>query len=373
VDIKYFLEKLLTFAENRMQVSVQKQFLSGYEKYIRELLFPTNNELKQFFHKWRNPEHWVLASRLSRLPSPSPIQRTHTRIKRPESVVDKILRNPSSFPEGLCLDSVKNMKDTLGGRIVVYFLSNLPLIDKELRNSADIEISSANPPIAYLNQDILDRFKLNHFNKMNKESGYTALHYIVRLRSSKLAPEVRPWFEIQVRTIAEDLWSEIEHVLGYKPNKKTSFAVRKQFQIISSQLTTIDEHFNLLYEELSRFQEEILYRDESPLNAENLPAVLNELNIGCAQKEIDGLLKMLVSRRINTVGDLRAEATPEKMEIIKTVYTSDEGRQPNNFEIVACIATTRGITENNEMKEVVKSQIDFLKAWEKIKKDSYLI
>ncbi|MBD3277573.1 MAG: hypothetical protein GF388_04670 [Candidatus Aegiribacteria sp.] len=299
--------------------SAAKKFLEGYEQYVRDVLIPTNKEIRTLFKQWRDPEFWALTPKLSRLPSPSPVQRTHTRVKRPESAVDKILRHPSQYPHGLTIDSVKCMNDAVAGRIIVYFLKNLPLIDKHLRTSEQVEVSSAFPPVAYLSRDLIERLDLNDIKRGQKDSGYASIHYIVRLRDSALPIEQRPWFELQVRTITEDVWGEIEHILGYKPNKKTSFAVRKQFQIISSELTAIDEHFNLLYEELSRYQEESLFRDESPLNAENLPAVLSELGIGCAQKEIDGLLKLLVSRRIETVGELRTEATQDRIDAIRAV------------------------------------------------------
>ncbi len=352
-----------------MQAQQHKQFLTVFEKYVREILIPTNDEIRDLFLQWRNSEYWALAPRVSRLPSPSPVQRTHVRIKRPESVVDKILRHPFVFPDGLSIQSVMKMHDAIAGRVIVYFLANLPFVDKALRSSEDLEVSSASPPVAYLSQELIERLGLTDIKRGHKDSGYASIHYIVRLRTSTVAPQNRPWFELQVRTLAEDVWGEIEHILGYKPNKKTSFAVRKQFQIISAELTAIDEHFNLLYEELSRFQEESLYRDESPLNAENLPAVLNEMGIGCAQKEVDGLLKLLVSRRIETVGELRLEATHDRIEAIRAIYRTCEKREPNHFEIVASVAAIRGMGKVDGIEQAVKSQIDFLKAWEKLKKD----
>ena len=352
-----------------MDAARQNKFLVEYEQYVRSALIPTNNEMRQLFRRWRSPDYWALAPRLSRLPSPSPVQRVHTRIKRPESVVDKILRHPSLFPHGLSSNSAKTMTDAVAARIVVYFLTNLPLIDRHLRNSEDVEVSSAHPPIAYLSQELFDRLNLKNMKRGHKDSGYASLHYIIRLRTSSVPIDNRPWFELQVRTLAEDLWGEIEHILGYKPNKKTSFAVRKQFQIISSQLTAIDEHFNLLYEELTRFQEETAFRDESPLNAENLPAVLNELGIGCAQREIDSLLKILVSRKLETVGELRTVATNKNLESIHAVYRGVEGRTPNNFEVVASVAAIMGAADQKEIEDVVKSQIDFLREWENLRKD----
>jgi hypothetical protein len=171
-----------------------------------------------------------------------------------------------------------------------------------------------------------------------------------------------------VRTITEHVWAELHHILGYKPDKRTSFAVKKTFQIISSQLNAIDEHFNLLFEELTRFQEEVNYKDADPLNAENLPAVLDELGTGCAQREIDGLLRMLNSRGIETVHKLREVGTPANIELVSNTFRRHEKRSPTNFEIVASIAALREIEEAESKITAIETQIEFLKAWESLKR-----
>lgn len=340
-----------------------RALVSEYEQYVRSVLRPTQEEIKRLFVNWKDPNHWARHVSLARLPSPSPIQRTLSRIKRPESVIDKILRKPSSFPDGLSMVSVRNMSDAVGARVIVYFLANLPLIDAELRESEALEISQDDKPIAYLSQDLATQLGLTRLNVIRKDSGYASLHYIVRFRSSIMPDRERPWFELQVRTLVEDAWGEVEHVLGYKPNKRTSFAVRKQFRIISSELTAIDEHFNLLFEELSRFQQEGVFRDADPLNAENLPPVLSELGIGCAQSEIDGQLKLLASRGFLTVGELREGAAGHRLEMIRDTYRSYRNRMPTDFETVAAIAATRGVSERGRMEEAIRSQIDILEAW----------
>ncbi|HZG52809.1 MAG TPA: hypothetical protein VEZ40_11805 [Pyrinomonadaceae bacterium] len=343
-------------------------FLKQYGNYVVDILKPTEYEIKALLKSWTNTDYWGKYAQLSRLPSPSPIQYVKARTKRPESVVDKILRKQSLFPDGLTLDSVRAMNDAVAGRIVCYFLSNLPLIHCEILNTESLEISTEHPPVAYLSEDLTQRLGLTDIKRVPKESGYASIHYILKFRSSDVSKEQRPWFELQVRTLAENVWGEIEHVLGYKPNKRTSFAVRKQFQIISSQLTAIDEHFNLLFEELSRFQQEVVYRENDPLNAENLPAVLSDIGVGCAQREIDGLLKLLNSRKIESVNLLNDIATPQHIDIIRNTYRAYERRAPDNFEIVASIAAIGGITEEALMVEAIKTQIDFLKAWVDLKK-----
>lgn len=345
------------------------RFLAAYEEYARTSLIPTRGEIRSLFERWREPGFWAKYAPRSRLPAPSPFQRAFTHIKRPESVVDKILRKPPDFPDGLSPNSFRKMYDAVRGRCVVYFLSHFPLIDREIRESQDIEISTDFPPVAYLSSDLTGRFGLSHLQRKERESGYASVHYILRFRDSVVPREDRPWFELQVRTLVEDAWGEIEHILGYKPNKRTSFAVRKQFQILSKELSAIDEHFNFLYEELLRFQEEVNYRDSDPLNAENIASVLDEVGLSCAQQEIDGLLKVLFSHGIGNVHDFRAIAIPSHIDAIRGTHMSELGRPPKGFEVVANLAAAKGAKSIEELVERVRAQIKFLEAWLHLKRE----
>lgn len=341
-----------------------RTFLDEYSGYVREVLEPTKREIKTILLQWKDANYWSKYDDRAGMPAPSPIQRFQARVKRPESVVDKIFRKPDEFPDGITPESFRGMNDALGARVVVYFLSQLPLIDKELRSSGQFDIVEE---VAYLSSDMLQRLGLSSLTQGEKDSGYVSIHYTLRLHDTALPVERRPVFEMQVRTLAEDIWGEIEHVLGYKPDKRTSFAVKKQFQIISNLLMAIDENFNFLYEELSRFQEEGNVKDTDPLNAENLPPTLDEIRIGCAQKEIDGLLKLLVSRGIGTVGQLLSVATAKRLEMIRNIYRAEEGRAPSNFEMVASLANLVGCDSEAEAMERIKANISFLRVWQEMK------
>lgn len=340
-----------------------EEFLSEYQTYIESVLRPTQRELQEVFRSWRAPEHWAEYMTTSRQPIPSPVQRAITRIKRPESVVDKILRKSMDYPKGLVPDSFRHMHDAIAGRVIVYFLGNLPLIDREMQQQEHFELSSSLRPIAYLSEELTTRLSLEHLRRDHKTSGYVSIHYVVRLKSSIVPDADRPWFEIQVRTLTEDVWGEIEHVLGYKPQKRTLLAVTRQFQILSALLGTVDEQFNFLFEELSRFQEEASFRDSDPLNAENLPSVLAEGELGCAQKEIDGLLKLLTSRGVNLVGMFRELATPDRIQIIRSTYVTETGRQPVDFEVIATLAALRNLKTKAEEVTAIKQQIAYNLAW----------
>lgn len=344
-----------------------RTLVEGYNAYARTVLHPNRDRLRTMFRRWKDPDHWTRPDS-GRLPSPSPVQRGVSRVKRPESVIDKIIRRPSWYPDGLTMRSIERMYDTLGARVIVYFLSDFPIIDRQLRESDWIDINPDEPPRAYLSQELADRLGLTHLRVSHKDSGYASLHYIVRFKEEALVDAPRPWFELQVRTLVEDAWSEIEHILGYKPGKDTTLAVKKRFRIIANELTAIDEHFDLLYDELSRYQQQVKFDKGDQLNAENLPAALNQLSIGCAQGEIDGLLKLLSSRGFRTIADLWDGASSNRVDVVRNTYRAHGGRAPTDFETVAALAAIKGLSPDRIM-DAIKSQIDILEAWISVKQD----
>jgi hypothetical protein len=210
---------------------------------------------------------------------------------------------------------------------------------------------------------------LDHLRTEEKESGYEAVHYVARLAESAVPKAERPWFEIQVQTVAQELWSEMEHHLGYKPGRRTNVATRRQFRILAKMLSAIDDHLDLLYEELNRYQEEQVYGDGDPLSAENLAPVLGEFGIACAQRDVNNILKFLESRGVETVHRMRRLATPRRLAIIRTTYLSATGRLPASLEVIASLAALEGAADEGAEVARIRSQIAFRGAWDAIRQE----
>jgi len=336
-----------------------KQFLEAYEQYELDILKATQEDTLNILHQWEKPEYWEKYATGTGVATPPPLRIALTRIKHPEKVADKIFRKPDMFPEGLSPASIYRMQDTFGVRVIVYFASQLPLIDKELRSSGLFDISTENPPEAYLSPDQLKRIGLTHIEQKNKESGYSSIHYTVKLKNSSLPPEKRPYYEIQVRTMAQELWSELEHTLAYKPENRTHFSAKRRLQILSREIGAIDEQFNLLYEELMHSQETATYQDEDRLNFENLPKVFLEVGVKCTLVDLNPILKLFRSRGVDTIKDLLLIATPRRLETIRNTYISSLGCTPDSLELSSALAALKGVKSEEVEIERIKSQIEY--------------
>ncbi len=322
-------------AEGLFSFQSMRRFITGYNDYVEETLRPTESRIREILDQWCSPGYWRKLVSRTGTPDPSPVQRTRTRIKEPQAVVRKILAKPDVFPRGMSRISYKTMCDALGVRVVVFFLSALPVIDREIRQSGLFEISAHKPPVAYLPKATCENLGLEMQHE-SKPSGYASVHYILRLRKDVSPVGHRPWFELQVRTMAQNMWAEVEHLLGYK-HRITSPEVRGQFQLIARLLGTIDDYFDMLRSELAERQAKTSYRDEELLDADNLPGVLAEAGLSCSQYDIKGLLKTAAGCGITTVGGLRSVVIPGNVESLTRAGVEALGREPLGSELVLAL------------------------------------
>jgi len=154
-----------------------------------------------------------------------------SREKDPEDLREKIIR------EGEVPDALFNsITDLAGVRIIAYFPSDVdkivPLIEKafevDSKHSVDKRLSS--DPALF---------------------GYASVHFVVEFR-----PELRKLIEyslfdkmkceIQVRTILQHAWAEIEHDVVYKSPGEIPFRVRRRFACLAGLLEIADREFESL-------------------------------------------------------------------------------------------------------------------------------
>jgi putative GTP pyrophosphokinase len=123
-----------------------------------------------------------------------------------------------------------------GVRIIAYFPSDVdkivPLIEKEFnidsKHSMDKRLSS-DPAIF----------------------GYASVHFVVGFRPEMLKLPEYALFdkmkcEIQVRTILQHAWAEIEHDIVYKSPGEIPFRVRRRFACLAGLLEIADREFESL-------------------------------------------------------------------------------------------------------------------------------
>jgi len=163
------------------------------------------------------------------------------RVKDPATLQEKLTRPGKNY------ERLADVTDLLGLRIVTYFADDVDrvvaLIDQELQ--VDEERSVDKRP---LNDP--DRF------------GYSSVHRVCRLRADQGAqPEYQPvahlQCEIQIRSILQHAWAEIEHDLGYKAAHGIPVHLRRRFSMLAGLLELADDQFMRLRDDLTHYSDQV--------------------------------------------------------------------------------------------------------------------
>jgi putative GTP pyrophosphokinase len=130
------------------------------------------------------------------------------------------------------LEPLIEITDLSGVRVITYLPNVLAKVDG-LVNEQFIVVERSDKGVALRDTD---RF------------GYQSIHYLVRLNDARIAlPEYAPYkdaiTEIQVRTVLQHAWAEIEHDIQYKSSAVIPSEIRRRFMSLAGLLELADREF----------------------------------------------------------------------------------------------------------------------------------
>lgn len=150
----------------------------------------------------------------------NPIEHIKTRIKSADSIINKLYKDNLDFT----IENVeKYINDIVGVRIICSFESDVFELIEIIRNSNIIHV---------INE--------KDFISKPKDSGYRSYHLIVEIPVEFINEKVMVKAEIQIRTMAMDLWASLDHKLRYKSNYCTD-EIKTKLVKISDDLHNIDD------------------------------------------------------------------------------------------------------------------------------------
>ena len=168
-------------------------------------------------------------NRLMKIPS---IHSVRYRIKDPEHLVEKIIRKRIENPDTII--SFENYKDIvtdlIGLRALHLFKEDWLGINKSIITIWGLK----QKPVANFrkgdSESYIEKFKENGCETKEHKFGYRSIHYIVETQPTKS----KYFAEIQVRTIFEEAWSEIDHTIRYPYDQNNPLFL--QFLLILNRL-----------------------------------------------------------------------------------------------------------------------------------------
>lgn len=146
---------------------------------------------------------------------------THLRDKIDrKSTPDRVITPDNIFQE---------ITDLAGVRILLLFQDDFTKIDRSIRQkivSGDWVLAER-PKAFTWDPEASEFFEQFDVDVNRRDTSYTSVHYLIKPRMDSLV-----CCELQVRTLFEEIWGEIDHKINY-PTPTGSVACREQLKVLS--------------------------------------------------------------------------------------------------------------------------------------------
>ena len=196
------------------------------------------------------------------------------RVKDRESLREKLLRPGKDYK------TLQQVTDVVGLRVVTFFEDDVDEVASTIAKEFDLVL-----------EHCVDR---RYFEDPDR-FGYRSLHYVCRLSEGRrnLSENARcrdEMFEIQIRSVLQHAWAEIEHDLGYKNAGTIPNEIRHQLFRVAGLLELADREFKEVRDRTEHYKEEVaLDIRRNALSSIELNSIsyLEFINASAIVKELD--------------------------------------------------------------------------------------
>ena len=165
-----------------------------------------------------------------------PIVSVSSRVKTSDSLVEKFKRKRYKNPQ-------TEITDFVGLRVIAYTEDDASRVCDLVKRSFNIDSKQSVDKGEQLEVD---------------QIGYRSYHFICDLGEKRVAlPEFEAFhgrlFEIQVRTVLQHAWAEVEHDRNYKFSEVLPAALQRRLYLISGMLEVGDRELNQLSRDIDSY------------------------------------------------------------------------------------------------------------------------
>ena len=266
------------------------------------------------------------------------------RVKDRESFYKKIIEPSINYNE------LSDITDISGVRVVTYFEDEVDIVAEYIEEEFELDEDNTIDKRVVLEPD---RF------------GYASLHLVVSLlpersrlleykRFSKLK------VEIQIRSILQHAWAEIEHDLGYKREKAIPSDIRRDFSRLAGHLELADKEFISIRNQLTEYTQEIpekigidpqsisldkisltAFVESDPIISEIDTAIVNTNDIvkldDSHKLDLGFGVELLYRVEVKTISELKNQLLENKEVLIKFSGNIIQGARAERVPIGICI------------------------------------
>ena len=159
------------------------------------------------------------------------------RVKEKDKLAEKLSKPEKNY------SNLREITDVVGIRIITHFEDEIYKIGDLITKEFTVDPANS-----------VDKGKMLDPDRF----GYLSLHYICSLSDHRL--KLREYmrfrdiaFEIQIRSILQHAWAEIEHDLGYKSGTGVPDPIRRRFSRLAGLLEVADQEFGAIRDWLHNY------------------------------------------------------------------------------------------------------------------------
>lgn len=196
---------------------------------------------------------------LNRKPYPI-IHSLKSRLKDPNHLADKLRRK---LKKGMVITKnniFTEITDFIGVRVLhLYQEQFIPIHSAIMEKIKSGDWALAEKPKAYTwDPESIQFYKQHGIVTELKDSYYTSIHYLVKPNNKNPI-----CCEIQVRTLFEEIWGEIDHTINY-PHVTDSVACKEQLRVLSKLVSTGTRLADSIFKSYSDHNDKKTNKNNSP-------------------------------------------------------------------------------------------------------------